>query len=828
MKKSQSVSVLLLLFWLQVSLGQENNSLTDTALALNNFISVQPSEKTFVHTDKDFYYTNETIWLNLYLLDGSSHLNSEKSQLVYIDLLNENDSLLTQKKLHVENLCASGHIDLNSSFSPGLYTLRVYTLYMQNDWNPVPFEKQIAILGQEFMPQVTKNHKIPPKKRIKFKKSVSPKSELRISFFPEGGPMVKGIETFVAIKLTDESGKGIATQGKIIDEKNQIVSFFKSQEFGLGVFKILPRANKKYFAVLGDSLKYDLPSPLSEGYILNTKNKGNVILIDITTNIPKGLNGLYLLGHLRGQTIHKQRIPSAYDKNSYRIRFLNTEIPSGVAQFSLFTANGALLCERSLFIHQKDNGLMLSIDNMSESYTPRQEVSANLNVVDTDGKPVSSNVSLAVTSVDRLDLSDRNHTIENWLLLNSDIEAGLANPEYFFEDNLESKRNLLDALMMSQNRSLSKWKKIQGQKSTQEMTIDPEKGITITGRIVDFNNKLEPKQASVKLSILGLINGVHETEKVTDVNGEFSFGPYVFLDTVKAIVNAESFEKRKNGKSKNLAILIDKQAPFQKRISNNRPKNGYILQNYKVASPKSVFPSPNSIDFQMDPKVIKLDEAIVSEKKKTRQDSINLAFKKLSPLYGRPSRRIFLDSIPGSSSLRVVDLLIRTGGRLIGAFPNEKILLGYRFGDSPLFVVDGVEVDAEFVDAMNTDSIEFIDVLHPAEAGAYINRAANGVVVIYSKGSLSLFQKRKPIAVPNIKGFEVTGFSSVRTFQNTDYSASKTEHGKNDYRSTLHWQPNIKIENSEQQNNSEVSFYTNDVPGKYMVKYRVSPQMAGH
>ena len=631
--------------------------------------------------------------------------------------------------------------------------------------------------------------------------------------------MVNGIETFVAIKVTDESGKGIATQGKIVDEKNQIVSFFKSQEFGLGVFKILPRANKKYFAVLGDSLKYDLPRPLLEGYILNTKNKSDVVLIDITTNIPKGLNGLYLLGHLRGETIYKQRIPSEYDKNSYRIRFLNTEIPSGVAQFSLFTANGDLLCERSLFIHQKDNGLQLSIDSISGSYTPRQEVSANLSVIDTDGKQVSSNVSLAVTSVDRLDLSDRNHTIENWLLLNSDIEASLANPEYFFEDNLESKRNLLDALMMSQNRSLFKWGKTLGQESTQEMIISPEKGITISGRIVDFKNKLESKQASVKLSILGLINGVHEAEKVTDANGEFQFGPYVFLDTVKVIVNAESFEKRKNGKSKNLAILIENQSTFHKRVSKNRPKNGYILQNYKMTSPKSVFPSPTSIDFQMDPKVIKLDEAFVSEKKKTRQDSINIAFKKLNPLYSKPSHRFFIDSSPGANGLEIFDVFRRLpGAQVMGSFPNQKLLLRLRYDGSPLFIVDGVPMKMDMVQSMNTAEIEFIDVLDQSSAGAYVSRARNGVVVIYTKGSLNLSQKRKPIAVPNIKGFEVTGFSSVKTFQNTDYSASKTEHSENDYRSTLHWQPNININNSEQQNNSEIFFYTSDVPGKYVVK----------
>ena len=787
------------------------------ALALNNFVSEQPSEKTYVHKDKDFYYTDETIWLNLYLLEGSSHLNSEKSQLVYIDLLNENDSLLIQKKLYVENGNASSQIDLNNSFKSGLYTLRAYTHYMQHESNPVPYEQQITILNHKHKSKLTKTIKTPSKSPLHYNKSITAESALQISFAPEGGPMVNGIETSVAIKITDQSSKGVSTQGKIVDEKDKIIAFFKSQEFGLGVFKIVPLANKKYFAVLGDSTKYELPKALPKGYILNIKNKGDVLFIDLITNIPKGLSGFYLLGHIRGQIIYKHRVSQEYDGNSYRIRFLNTEVSKGIAQFMVFTADANLVCERSLFIHHNNNDVKLSIDSINGPFETRKNVSANLNVVDKEGKQVSANVSLSVTELDRLDLSNSNHSLENWLLLNSDIGAAIANPGYFFEDVSSRKKNLLDALMMTQKRNFFNWKKVLEKDSVPQMNTNVEKGIIITGSVVDFKNKLVPKQAHVKLRLLGLVDGVQEEEKVTNTNGEFSFGPYVFSDTLKAVINAESLEKRRNGKSQKLTILIENQPFFHKSKRKNSLRNSYILQDQKTGSSTTNFRSPSTIDFQMDSNVIELDEAIVSEKKITRQDSINVAFKKLSPLYTSPARRIFPDSLPGSY-LRVFDLLKLYGARFVGAFPNEVILLRLRFGGSPLFVVDGLDVDAAFVDAMNVDDIEFIDILNPGNAGGYSNRSGNGVVVIYTRGSLNLPQKRKPINLPNIKGFEVAGFSAVKNFQITDYSTSKTEQSKQDHRSTLYWQPNIKIKSSEQQNSSSVSFYTNDLPGKYVIR----------
>lgn len=803
----------LFIFSVQGSFGQENEQLIDTGKNLENFISKQPFEKTYLHTDKDYYFVDETIWLKLYLLNGSSHINSTKSQLVYIELLDDKGVLVTQKKLYVENLGAQGHIELNNAMKSGIYTLRAFTLYMLNESNPVIFEKQITFFERKLKAPPT-NTKL-ANTGVNNRQTVSFKAPLKIIFFPEGGNLVNGIETFMVFMVTDKNGKAIAADGKIIDNQNRIVSFFKSQEFGLGTFKIKPESDKKYYAVFSDSLRYPLPKVSLRGYVLNTKNKGNAIVINVKTNILNGLDGTYIIGHLRGQIIYKQKISVKKNNNSYRIRFLTDNLSDGVAQFTLFRADGEPVCERLVFINRSDNDITLSIDTDRSFYGPRQQVSAKLKLTDTQDNPISGVMSLAVTSADRLNLTTRSPFIDNWLSLNSDIGSSIANPGFFFKDNSFGRSYLLDALMMTNSWRGFNWKETLRAKNQQELGHIPEKGVMIKGSIVDFKTKMLPKEASVTLNLLGLTDGMYSEEQITDSQGKFSFGPYIFLDTLKAVINAESLEKRKNGKSKNLAILLQDTFSFKKQIRKNNRKNIFVLQDEKDSRPAQFSTIPKIADFQTDAGTIELDEVLIVEKKKTRQDSINSAFKKLMPLYGTPTKRLFIDSIPGSNGLTVFDVLRRSSGAQI---IDQKLLLRQHYGGNPLFIVDGMTTTADVVRSMNTTDIEFIDVLHPTAAGAYINRAVYGVVAIYSKGSLNLPRKNRAYPVANINGFEVIGFAKAGEFSVTDYSDKNLQYSALDNRSTLHWMPDIWLGGPAKQNDSDISFYTGDVPGSYVIK----------
>ena len=48
--------------------------------------------------------------------------------------------------------------------------------------------------------------------------SIQPTEKLNVSFYPEGGKLVKGLKSKVAFLVTDENGKYIRTEGKVTDK----------------------------------------------------------------------------------------------------------------------------------------------------------------------------------------------------------------------------------------------------------------------------------------------------------------------------------------------------------------------------------------------------------------------------------------------------------------------------------------------------------------------------------------------------------------------------------------------------------------------------------
>lgn len=105
----------------------------------------QPIEKVYLHFDKPYYSVADTIWFKAYLT-SEQNLPSQLSKIVYVDVINEKDSLVTSLKLPVNNSVATGHIPLNMElFRQGNYYVKAYTVWMLNFPQEYYFTKTIAI-----------------------------------------------------------------------------------------------------------------------------------------------------------------------------------------------------------------------------------------------------------------------------------------------------------------------------------------------------------------------------------------------------------------------------------------------------------------------------------------------------------------------------------------------------------------------------------------------------------------------------------------------------------------------------------------------------------
>jgi hypothetical protein len=101
--------------------------------SLQQWFDTHPQEKIYLHTDKPYYLVGDTIWFKAYLTTGSKHQLSALSGAMYVDLINEGDSIAKELKLPVTSGMAVGNFVLSDSLvREGNYRIRAYTNWMRN------------------------------------------------------------------------------------------------------------------------------------------------------------------------------------------------------------------------------------------------------------------------------------------------------------------------------------------------------------------------------------------------------------------------------------------------------------------------------------------------------------------------------------------------------------------------------------------------------------------------------------------------------------------------------------------------------------------------
>ncbi len=590
------------------SLPQEYILLQKVKAILTDYGRNLAPEKTYLHTDKDLYTNGETIWFKTYLVDGISHDRSDRSKVVYVELVNDRDSVVVKRKLFVEDIGASGDIQLDENIEQGEYTLRSYTKYMLNEEDPVIFEKSIPIFVQEVRTGLSAEQ-VPLAKSLRgFDRTRADAMAGRpnIRFFPEGGHLVKGLPGTMGIEVVDAKGNGIALKGHIKNSKDEIVEPFESFEFGLGSVGFVPLKGEEYYASVvfnGSELKFPLPQAQESGYVLSLKNREDHVLVQVASNTPNGLQGTLLVGHLRGDLIFK-RIGSSEDNASYATKIYTEKLQDGVAQFTLFTKDGEPISERLVFVDDPNNDARLNISAPKKTFGLRDRVALDVALTDGEGRPLQGDFSMGVVSKNGTRGTATN--IKSWLLLDSDLGGKVENPDYFFAEDSKQRRYLLDALMLTHGWRRFVWKDVLSRNVSKIPEYAPEKGIMVTGRTTKFKQPFQPRPTVATLNIFAqdLIN----SKQQTDPQGKFEFGPFYFTDSLSAAVEAYDSLPKFEYKKKNFSIVLDEQNPElgSKLKRTERTDRGTIELSQEYLREEYV---RKVNDFKYDPdKVTQLEE----------------------------------------------------------------------------------------------------------------------------------------------------------------------------------------------------------------------------
>jgi len=391
-------------------------------------------------------------------------------------------------------------------------------------------------------------------------------NKIDLSFFPEGGDLVNGINSRVAFKTLNEFGKPADIEGSIVDSKGNHKSNFKSFHNGMGTFSLTPEEDVLYYAIItkpsGINEKYPLPESFKKGYTLRLEqsNRSELLITISSTENEK----LTLIGAIRDKIIYSEEVSPLLGNTKLKISTEN--LPIGVARFTLFDSRGIERAERLAFVN-KDKKLKVKLETDKENYLPREKVKLTLKVTDDKDIPMPGNFSLSVADDKLLSFADdKTGNILSKLLLEDELKEKIEEPSFYFNSSDPESSEALDYLLLTSGWRRFIWKKMMDVEGLPKL-YTPEKNI-IEGIVKDQYTGLVISKA--KVEIVGKNNYV-----ITDPSGRFSFANVDLSEQTTILVSATNYQNQNfviSEYNSNLQLaLYTIQPVFKKQYEKSRP-----------------------------------------------------------------------------------------------------------------------------------------------------------------------------------------------------------------------------------------------------------------
>ena len=726
-------------------------------------------EKIFVHTDKNFYIAGEIAWFKLYYVNAATNKPLSLSKVAYVEIIDSTNKSIVKAKIALKNGVGNGSLYLPLSLNSGNYKLRAYTNWMKNFGADYFFEKNITIINVQKKLDLSEIH---------------PSKNFDIQFFPEGGNLVNNIPGKVAFIASDSHGKGINFTGYLVDNKDTVLMFYP-QHNGMGSFSFTPLANHNYKAFVtsdsGESLSKVLPMVYNSGYVMSVVDTLDKLNVLVRSDIPDQQE-VYLFIHTRG--IKKAFLETAFKKGMAVFDIDKNILGDGISTLTIFNTQRQPVCER-LWFKKPEKTLQLDIKTSQTVYPTRSNVNVEIAVGKNDMENDSASLSMAVYRNDSLQADEA--SINSYLLLTSDINGYIDDPDYYFKNNDVATNKALDNLMLIYGWRRFKWEDILNNAKPFFEFVPEYNGPIITGTVI---NKLTGKPAAgieTYMSIPGFPKGFSSSLSDSIGGVKFELGNYYGSSQV-------IFQANQGNDS---IYSINFTDPFSKTFSAKPfplftiPKNGaaYFLQQ--------------SVSMQV--------QTIFSGKELRHFDNPGID---TTTFFTNVDAKYLLDDYTRFTTLEEVlreyvefaDVKKRQGKFHLNLFdfPN-----GEMFKTDPLILLDGVPV-------LDVDKFMQIDPLKLYRLEVINRRYFLGNSVFRGILNWTSYKKNmadyepSPATIIDYEGLQIEREFYSPVYANEEQRLSHIP----DFRNVLLWSPNIKIAPGKAR---EINFYTSDVPGTYTV-----------
>lgn len=245
------------------------------------------------------------------------------------------------------------------------------------------------------------------------------KQKARVRFYPEGGYLVAGKNSRIGWEARGASGEPLKINGILLSNGTP-VDTITTDSYGMGIFKLTPKANSKYQVKVIRAGVVDtvcnLPNALPQGIILQVADALQTDSITLKLQSTR-YQVVKILVHNYKEvfaTIDKEIYPKGLVTS-----FATAELPRGLNMVTVLDSLGRPLAERAIFAHyNKQPDLSIKTDN--NEYATRQKVKLNLKLNRASGSPVKGYVSVACVQDNRLSYKHTNN-IESYYYLSSQL-----------------------------------------------------------------------------------------------------------------------------------------------------------------------------------------------------------------------------------------------------------------------------------------------------------------------------------------------------------------------------------------------------------------------
>lgn len=727
------------------------------------------SEKIYGHFDQDLYLTGETMWFKLYLADASLNRPSDLSRVAYVEVLDSDNRPVLQTKVSMKDGFGNGSVFLPASLSAGNYTVRAYTNWMKNFDPEFYFHKKVSIINTFKRPELEKE-----------KSPAKPEAQ----FFPEGGNLVYGLQSTVAIRIVTSAGEALNFQGGVINALDDTLATFNSSETGVAKFNYRPvrgQESKVWIQANEQRYIYSLPAPLEEGYVLQVKDSTESELAVKITSSAANTSHLYVVIHARN--IVSMANTYSLNRGTLQLMVPKKRLDEGVSHITIFDDQLRPVCERLIFMPVSRN-LDISVKPSQNEFGLRRKVTLDI-TAEVKGQPAVSNLSVAVYRNDSL----HNHSagnITNYMWLGSDLTQMPDLPVDFLTTMTEEKKDMLDDLMLTNGWRRFKWNSIINEQYPVITDVPEMRGHIIKGKVTRNGQPVQGVVAYLSTPATNIqLYGSTSTEA-----GDVKFEMKDFSGRRKIYVQPNLV--------RDSLSRVDIQNAYSEKFATYKYAPLRIDEKIKDQL------TARSLSMQVQ------DIFYQDKGAQTRSRQIDT-----TAFYGKADATYYLDDytrFPVMEEIMreyVPGVLVRKRRDGFHFINLDNINKGV-FDEDPFIMLDGIPI-------FDADEIMNFDPLKVKKLEVVTRRYFMGVmslpgIVSYTtySGDLGGFQVNPKCVVLDYEGLQYQ-----REYYSPTYETAKLRESRlPDQRNLLYWAPSVTTSNDGRQH---LEFFTSDLGGDYRV-----------